>query len=465
MSASDEAWLGVDLGTLSAKAALIDRSGRLLGLGRAEYRLESPRPGWAETAPGEWWRAAAAATRQALDACGVGPDGVGQGGGPDGRGSRSGAAGARPRVVAIGLSGQMHGVVLSDEAGAPIRNAITWADSRATAELDAYRTLDPEVLRGLANSPAPGLAGPILLWLTRHEPGAVARARWALQPKDWLRLRLTGEAASEPSDASATLLFHVERDRWSQEAIDGLGLDARLLAPLVASASVAGGLLPGAAEELCLPAGLPVVAGAADTAAAAVGNELAHGDVHLTVGSGAQLAAMLPEYAPPTAGADVFRAATPRGWYHLLPVHNAGIALEWALRTLGLTWSEAYALAATVPAGAEGARFVPLLSGERAVERGPAGRGAWTGLGLHHGRAHLARAALEGVAGLIGAAFRRLADAGLAGGELVLGGGGSAEALWGEMLEAGLGRAFRLAPQPAASARGAAVLAQRAVGG
>lgn len=440
MSARLETWLGIDIGTQSAKAVLIDGAGELVGLGRSEYRLESPRPGWAETSPSAWWRAAVAATRQAL------------------------AAGDQARVAAIGLSGQMHGVVLCREDGCPVRNAVTWADSRASAELEAFQSLDTDVLRGLTNAAAPGLAGPILLWLQRFEPEAVADARWALQPKDWLRLRLTGEAAAEPSDASATLLFHVEQDRWYGEAVAALGLDAGLLAPLVASDSVAGRLLPEAAVELGLPAGLPVVAGAADTAASALGNEVAHGDVHLTIGSGAQLAALLPDYSQPAAGANVFRAATARGWYHLLPIHNAGIALEWVLGVLGLTWDEAYALAATVPSGAEGARFAPLLSGERAVARGPAGRGAWSGIGLHHGRAHLLRAALEGVAELIGTGFKQLEEAGLARGRVVLGGGGAGEALWTEMLEAGLGRGLTPAPRPAASARGAAVLAQRAQG-
>lgn len=441
VSTTCEAWLGIDIGTLSAKAALIDSRGESIAVGRAGYALESQAPGWAETPPQAWWEAAASATRQALDAA---------------------ESDRNTRVVALGLSGQMHGVVLCRADGEPVRNAVTWADSRAATELDAYESLGDEMLRGLANAPAPGLAGPILLWLQRRERDLTGSARWALQPKDWLRLRLTGEAAAEPSDASATLLFHVEQDRWYQEAAESLGIDTGLLAPLVASDSVAGRLLPGAAAEFGLPAGLPVVAGAADTAASAVGNELAPGDVHLTIGSGAQLAALLPEYAPPAAGADVFRTAAPRGWYHLLPIHNAGIALEWALKTLGLSWAEAYALASTVAPGAEGLRFAPLLSSERAVERGPAGRGAWTGIGLHHQHAHLIRAALEGVAELIGTGLRQLEAAGLARGRLVLGGGGTGEALWGEMLTASLGRQPTLAPRPAASARGAAVLAQRA---
>lgn len=440
----NEAWLGVDLGTLSAKAVVLGADGSVTGAGRSGYRLDAARPGWAETSPEAWWGAVVAAVRQAL-------------------GAHRAATGAVARVAGLGLSGQMHGVVLVDDAGEPLRPAIVWADSRARAEVAAYRELAPEVLAGLANAPTPGNAGPLLLWLGRHEPDSVARARWALQPKDWLRLRLTGVAASEPSDASATLLFHVERGRWHAEALAALGIDPRLLAPLLASDAVAGELAAGAAAELGLSAGLPVAAGAADTAAAVVGNRLRPGDVQLTIGSGAQLVALQPRFAPAVAGADVFRTADASGWYLLLPIHNAGIALEWALATLGLSWREAYGLAERVPAGAEGVGFSPLLGAERAVASGGAGRGAWSGLGLGHGRGHLVRAALEGVAEHIASAFRRFEQAGLVQGELVLAGGGVGERLWSEMLRASLGRGFRLASEPAASARGAALLARRAV--
>lgn len=440
----DEAWLGVDLGTLSAKAVVIGPDGRVTGMGRSGYGLDAARLGWAETSPEAWWSAVVAAVRQALAA-------------------HEAATGSAARVAALGLSGQMHGVVVTDAAGEPLRPAIVWADSRAQAELTAYRELAPEVLAGLANVPAPGHAGPLLLWLMRHEPATVTRARWALQPKDWLRLRLTGVAASEPSDASATMLFHVEHGRWHAEALAALGIDPGLLAPLAASDAVAGELTADAAAALGLPAGLPVAAGAADTAAAALGNRLRPGDVQLTIGSGAQLVALQPNYAPAVAGADVYRTADARGWYLLLPVHNAGIALEWVLGALGLSWDEAYALAARVASGSEGVSFSPLLGAERAIATGAAGRGAWSGLGLSHGRGHLVRAALEGVAAHIGAAFRRCEQAGLAQGELVLAGGGVGERLWSEMLEASLGRGFRLVPEPAASARGAALLARRAV--
>jgi xylulokinase len=181
------------------------------------------------------------------------------------------------RVAALGLSGQMHGVVLVDGRGRPSRPAVLWADARSGEQLASYRRLDESILRRLANPPAVGMAGPSLLWLRDHEPGAYASARWALQPKDWLRLRLTGEAAAEPSDASATLLYDLFTDGWDYAAAESLGLRPGLLAPLVASGSVAGSLTPEAAHALGLPAGLPVAAGAADTAPAMLGGGLLRG--------------------------------------------------------------------------------------------------------------------------------------------------------------------------------------------
>ena len=171
--------LGLDLGTSSVKALLLDEGGAPLGEGSASYAVRAPRPGWAESSPEDWW----AAVLEAKDAA------VG----------RRGA-----EVTALGLSGQMHGVVLVDELGLPLPPAVLWADARSGAELEAYRRLDEDLGRRLANPPAVGMAGPSLLWLRDQEPDAYTSARWALQPKDWLRMRMTGEAATEPSDASAT---------------------------------------------------------------------------------------------------------------------------------------------------------------------------------------------------------------------------------------------------------------------
>jgi xylulokinase len=207
--------LGVDLGTGSVKALLIEASGTVGGEGAASYPVRSPHPGWAESDPEDWWDACARVIRTAV-------------------GEHSAS------VVALGLSGQMHGVVLSDAAGVPSRPAVLWADTRSAGLLSRYRALDAGLSRRLANPPAAGMAGPSLLWLRDNEPGTYRAAQWALQPKDWLRLRLTGEALSEPSDASATLLYDLEADGWSRPVIEALGLRADLFPPLVASGGKVG---------------------------------------------------------------------------------------------------------------------------------------------------------------------------------------------------------------------------------
>ena len=439
--------LGLDLGTGSAKALLLDGDGAVLGEGSASYPVRSPRPGWAESSPEDWWNAVVAAARGALGGRGAG-------------------------VTALGLSGQMHGVVLSDERGRPLRPAVLWADSRSGGELGAYRRLDPDLRRGLANPPAVGMAGPSLLWLRRHEPKAYGSARWALQPKDWLRLRLTGEAASEPSDASATLLYDLVSDRWSYPVVEALGLRADLLAPLVPSGEAAGTLVRSAAEELGLRAGLPVAAGAADTAAAMLGcGLLGPGPVQLTVGTGAQIFAAKREPVPdPNGRAHLYRAATPDLWYSMAAIQNAGLALEWARKLLGASWEEVYEEAFSVPPGAGGVSFLPYLSGERTPRFDPAARGAWTGLGLEHARSHLLRAALEGVAFALREGLEALEAAGTPAPELRLAGGGSGGSVgepWRQLLADVLGRPLRLLPEgvaPVASARGAALLAGLASG-
>src|ERR671915_1331522 len=225
--------LGLDLGTSSLKALLLDEGGAILGEGSASYAVRAPRQGWAESTPEDWWAAVLEATGAAV--------------------GRRGA-----EVTALGLSGQMHGVVLVDEFRLPLRPAVLWADARSGAELAAYRRLDRDLDRRLANPSAVGMAGPSLLWLRDHEPDAYTSARWALQPKDWLRMRMTGEAATEPSDASATLLYDLLADDWAYGVVEDLGLRAELLAPLVLSARVAGTLKGEAADDLGLWEGLPV---------------------------------------------------------------------------------------------------------------------------------------------------------------------------------------------------------------
>jgi xylulokinase len=439
--------LGLDLGTGSAKAILIAPSGAVLGEGVASYPVRSPCPGWAESDPLDWWDACAEAVRVA----------VGQ----------SGAS-----VAALGLSGQMHGVVLSDAEGNPTRPAVLWADTRSAALLDLYRELDSWLRDRLANPLAAGMAGPSLLWLRDEEPEAYRAARWALQPKDWMRLRLTCEAFSEPSDASATLLYDLRVDSWARQIVEALGLRADLLPPLVASGSCAGKLGREAAGFFGLPAGLPVAAGAGDTAAALLGSGLLEpGCVQLTVGTGAQI--LTPRGSPVPDShlrTHLYRTALrhPSGrYYSMAAMQNAGLALEWTLKVLGASWEEAYGEAFSVPAGAGGVTFLPYLSGERTPHLDPYARGAWTGLGLAHGRAHLLRAAFEGVAFALREGLEALEEAGVRAPELRLAGGGVLRAPWRQLLADVLGRPLGLlstSVAPVASGRGAALLAGLAQG-
>lgn len=436
--------LGLDLGTGSVKALLLAPDGSGAGESSISYPVRSPGPGWAESHPEEWWGAVGEAAREAV-------------------GSRG------PEVTALGLSGQMHGVVLSGADGRPLRPAILWADARSTGQLDAYRSLDEDARTRLANPPAAGMAGPTLLWLRDNEPGMYGEARWVLQPKDWLRLRLTGEAAAEPSDASATLLYDLRDDGWYYGVAETLGLRTDFLAPLVPSSALSGWLTREAAEHLGVRVGLPVAAGAGDTAAAMLGSGLAEpGLMQLTVGTGAQIVAPVDRPDPDPCGrTHLYRAATPKLFYAMAAIQNAGLALEWTRRVLGASWEEVYDEAFAVPAGSEGASFLPHLSGERTPHLDPGARGAWTGLGLGHGRGHLLRAALEGVAFALREGLEALEEAGVSAPELRLAGGGATREPWRRLLANVLERPLRLLPETAAanaSARGAALLAGVASG-
>lgn len=428
--------IGIDLGTSSVKVLILDTQGQTLGTGRADYAVISPQPGWAESDPAAWWQAVVSAVHTAL------------------------ASVPQAEIIAIGLAGQMHGVVLIDEQGRALRSALLWPDSRAGEELQGYRALPADALRRLANPLAPGMAGPLLRWLARHEEGTYQAARWALQPKDWLRLRLTGSAATDPSDASATLIYDLPADGWSDDTIAALGLRRELFPPILPSAALAGPLTAPAAAALGLPPGLPVAMGAADTAAAALGSGLLlPGPVQLTLGTGAQLVQLCPEpTGDPTLRTHLYRAADGEHWYRMAAVQNAGLALDWVRRALGATWDEMYASADMLSPGTDGLFFLPYLTPERFMQDQHSG--AFYGLCVDHSRAHLLQATLEGVAFGIRAALEMLPGAKEANerGALRLAGGGSVHLSWRQMLSDVLGRELLVINVPDASARGAALL-------
>lgn len=435
-------WLGLDLGTGSVKALLLDGQGTVVGEASTPYTVDSPFPGYAESEPQTWWRATGAASRQAV-------------------------AGRGKEVKAVGLSGQMHGVVVADDAAVALRPAILWADTRSRAELDRYRQLPSSLSRVLGNPLAVGMAGPSLLWLKSHEPNVYKRAAWALQPKDWLRANLTGAFASEPSDASATLLYDIHRDTWALETIRALDLRTDWLPPLLASQDVAGTLTPTAAVHLGLLPGTPVAAGGGDTAVAALGSGLLEpGSAQLTVGTGAQIVALRDRPRPDRRRrTHLYRAVTDKHWYSLAAIQNAGLALEWVRRMLGYPdWSSAYQEAFSAEPGCAGLTFLPYLSGERTPHMDPEVRGAWSGIGLSHGRGHLMRAAFEGVAYSVRDGLDALAGSSVRTQELRLGGGGTLDPRWQQLLADVLGCELAVSTVSAASARGAALLASIAVG-
>jgi xylulokinase len=426
--------LGLDLGTSSAKAVVVDTGGKVLAQASAGYAVTSAMAGYAETVPAEWWSAVTACARKAIQ-----------------------AADARPS--AIGLSGQMHGLVMTSADGSSLRPALLWADSRATGSLRAYRFLGSRALARLANPLAPGMTGPMLMWIARNEPRVYQDARWALLPKDWIRARLTDEFHAEPSDASATLLYDLLGDRWDLEVVSALGLNADLLAPLLPSAgSLAGHLTAEAATKLGMPAGIPVAAGAGDTAAAALGSGIVGTDeVQLTIGTGAQVIRPLTVPAGRAeAGINLYRSATPGRWYHMGATISAGLSLNWVRTIMSASWEELYASVAR-PGRANDPIFVPHLSGERTPYSDPALRGSWTSLSLADDRTSLLRSALEGTA----FAIRDALDALLGDhrpSRLRLAGGGTLAAGWRQLLADVLELPLYAVDVPAASGRGAALL-------
>jgi xylulokinase len=305
----------------------------------------------------------------------------------------------------------------------------------------------------------------MLHWLVANQPATVAAAAWALQPKDWLRMRLVGQAGSEPSDASGTLLFDVLANRWALPVVEALGLPARLLPPLGEAAASAGPLGARAAAELGLRPGTQVAFGAADTAAALVGTGLSEvGAVQLTVGSAAQAVTLRSQPAPdPALRYHVFAGAPRRSWYALAAVQASGIALSWALDALGASWDEAYQAVADVPIGANGAVFVPHVAGARSPSMNYAAQAGFLHLELRHQRQDLLRAVFEGVAFSIADALECLPEFS-ATAQVYLAGGGSLHPRWRQLLCDLAGRRLLVVENPNASARGAALMGLQAAG-
>ena len=426
------ALVGLDVGTTGAKAVAISPEGAVVAKAEEEYPLSTPRPGWSEQDPAHWW----AASERALAAVGAG------------------------EAAAIGLSGQMHGLVLLDDADAVLRPAILWNDQRTAAECDEI-----EARVGLArlveltgNRALTGFTAPKLLWVRNSEPEVYARVGHLLLPKDYVRLRLTGERAIDVADASGTLLFDVAGRRWSDEVVAALDVPPKWLPPALESPSVSGETQDG----------VPVAAGAGDQAAGAVGVGVDRpGAVSVVLGTSGVVFAALPGYAADReARVHSFCHAVPGAWHAMGVMLSAAGSLRWFRDSVapGTPFDALTSEAERWPPGAEGVAFLPYLAGERTPHADPDARGAFTGLSLRHDRGALARAVLEGVAYALRDSLELLADLGVRPSVGRVSGGGARSDVWLRIVASVLGIPLERTVVEEGAAYGAALLGGVAAG-
>lgn len=376
--------LGIDIGTSSVKTLLLAAdSGRSLASVTQEYPVHQPQPGYAEQDPQDWWNAVIRTVRAAVVQAAIPAE----------------------QIAGIGLSGQMHGVICLDKADRPLRPAIIWADTRSKPQVDALlRVGITEMSAHAPGPPAAGFMGPTLMWLQAHEPETLIHTRVVLLPKDYVRLKLTGEPGTDISDAAASWLLDVRSGGWSDWLVEQCGLETRYLPRVDQSGEIVGAVTAGAADALGIPAGIPVMAGCADQPAQALGYGLHQpGTALVTTGTGGQVFMALNQpLIDPQMRFYVFNHALPGRWYAAAAILSGGLALRWLRDTLGLqdrpdAYAHLSALAADTPPGADGLIFLPYLAGERTPHMDPLASGLFLGLRLHHHAGHLARAIMEGV--------------------------------------------------------------------
>jgi xylulokinase len=407
------ALLGIDLGTSSVKAVVVGLEGQVLGVGNAEYPILTPQPGFAEQDPQDWWQATVGAVREAMTTA------------------------AAPEISGIGFSGQMHGLVLVDDAGQPVRNAIIWADQRSASILSQLKEVVGEATFGeeCGTAPAAGFFVATLYWLMQYEGDSLRRARRAILPKDYVRARCTDRWHTDYGDAAATGMFAVRTRVWSETVLKRLEVDPRLLPEAVASSTVVGELTRTAAEALGLHPGIPVVVGTADQPAQALGNGIVdppRGSV--TIGTGGQVFAPLTEpVSDPRL--HTFCHAIANRWYMLGAMLAAGMALRWFKNHLAdRSYADLDAAAELVPPGSEGLVFLPYLVGERSPLMDPGAQGTFAGLRLRHGIGHLARSILEGVAFALRQIIEVMEERGAHLDRIVASGNGMSSPLWRQVV-------------------------------
>jgi xylulokinase len=422
MTAGEAAAVGLDVGTTGVKALAVSAAGEIVARAERGYELSTPRPGWAEQDSDEWVRAAA----EALAALDVEP-------------------------LGLGLSGQMHGLVALGGDDRPLRPALLWNDQRS---VDECRELEERVglerlVAATGNRALAGFTAPKLLWLRRHEPETYARIRHVLLPKDYVRLRLTGEHATDVADASGTLLFDVANRRWSDEILEALELPREWLPRTFESPDRSGDW-----------DGVAVAAGAGDQAAAALGVGVsAPGTLSVVLGTSGVVFAALDQYAAdPEARAHVFCHALPETWHAMGVMLSAAGSLRWLRDVVGESYDELLREARRWPPGAENLLFAPYLAGERTPHADADARGAFVGLSLRHDRGALVRAVLEGVAFGLRDSLELLRGLGVKPVAARASGGGARGRLWLEIVASVLGLPLELTADEEGSAYGAALL-------
>jgi len=423
--------LGIDVGTSATKALLCDGAGKILATASVEYPVYAPRPGWSEQEPADWWKATVASIRAVC------------------RRARKKAS----QITGVGLSGQMHGSVFVDRAGRSLRRALLWNDQRTAAECAEIERLAggrKRLIGMVRNVALTGFTAPKILWVRRHDPRTYEKTYKILLPKDYIRLRLTGEYASEVSDAAGTLLLDVDRRTWHKGLLTRLDIDADLLPPVYESVQITGTIARDASRQTGLAVGTPVVGGAGDQPAGAVGNGIVRsGIVSATMGTSGVIFAHADKPVPNDQGnLQSFCHAVPGKWCVFGCMLSAGGSYQWLRNTLfadevsaarkadkdpGIVYERMNKLASKAPPGCEGLYFLPYLTGERCPYPDPHARGAWVGLTNRHDLAAMVRAVLEGITYGMRDQLELMRAAGVRVAEVRAGGGGATSRFWRQL--------------------------------
>lgn len=437
-------FLGVDIGTGGSRAVLIDKNGSVLAGETVEHvQFASPQIGWAEQSPDDWWRAASAAIRAIVRNENVPAEEIG----------------------AVGLSGQMHGSVLLDESDSVLRPALLWCDQRTGRQCEEItKNLGAEKVIELVSNPAvTGFTLPKLLWVRENELDIWRQVKTVLLPKDYVRLKLSGDKASDVADSSGTLLFDVPRRKWSDEMLAAFEIDRSLLPTVFESIEITGTVSAEGAKETGLAVGTPIVAGAGDNAAGAVGMGIvAPGMASATIGTSGVFFAVTGQPRFDKKGRiHTLCHAVPCRWHNTGVTQSAGLSLRWFRDNFGggEGYDELTEAAAAVASGSDGAIWLPYLMGERSPHLDPNARAAFVGITASHTRAHLTRAVLEGVAFSLRDSLEIFRELGARMSAIRLGGGGTRSELWRQIQADAYGQPVELIEVDEGAAFGAAILA------